>query len=148
MSMVNPEIDSKVKVSLVELRDVSKDKRRTAVMKLGMLGGDEAIRALIRTVENNQEDLIVRGRAALMLGTLKDTSAVPTLIRALDAPGFQTPLNAAQALGKIGDSRAIEPLLTFADSSRDKTRHAALNSLRQLGYEFEPEKHIEPEPEI
>lgn len=146
--MVNPEIDTQVKVSLIELRDVSKDKRRTAVMKLGMLGGDEALRALIRTVENTQEDLIVRGRAALMLGKLKHTSAVPPLIRALDAPGFQTPLNAAQALGKIGDPRAIEPLLTFADSSRDKTRHAALEALKQLGYEFQTEEEAEPEPEI
>ena len=146
--MVNPEIDTQIKASLIELRDVSKDKRRTAVMKLGMLGGDEALRALIRTVENNQEDLIVRGRAALMLGKLKDASAVPYLIRALNAPGFQTPLNAAQALGKIGDPRAIEPLLAFADNSRDKTRHVALESLRQLGYEFETEEQVEPEPEM
>jgi hypothetical protein len=29
-----------VKQALSELRDVSKEKRRTAVMKLGMLGGD------------------------------------------------------------------------------------------------------------
>jgi len=146
--MVNPEIDTQIKVSLIELRDVSKDKRRTAVMKLGMLGGDEALRALIRTVENTQEDLIVRGRAALMLGKLKDASAVPPLIRALDAPGFQTPLNAAQALGKIGDPRAIEPLLNFADSSRDKTRNAALEALKQLGYVFQTEEDVEPEPEI
>jgi len=146
--MVNPEIDTQVKVSLIELRDVSKDKRRTAVMKLGMLGGDEALRALIRTVENTQEDLIVRGRAALMLGKLKDVSAVPHLIRALDAPGFQTPLNAAQALGKIGDPRAIEPLITFADSSRDKTRNAALEALKQLGHDFQIEEQAEPEPEI
>ena len=146
--MVDPDFQSKLKEILVELRDVSKEKRRTAVMKLGMVGGDEAVRALIRTVENNQEDLIVRGRAALMLGKLKDTRAVPPLIRALEAPGFQTPLNAAQALGKIGDIRAIEPLLSFADVSRDKTRLAAIDALRQLGYEFEIEEEVEPEPGI
>lgn len=145
--MAESEIQKEVKAILSELRDVSKDKRRTAVMKLGMIGGDEAIRALIRTVENTQEDLIVRGRAALMLGKLKDIRAVPTLIRALDAPGFQTPLNAAQALGKIGDTRAIDPLLSFVDNSSDKTRDVALKSLHQLGYVFHSESADSPEPE-
>lgn len=146
--MVDPNGQSKVKEILTELRDVSKDKRRTAVMKLGMLGGDDAVRALIRTVENSQEDLIVRGRAALMLGKLKDLRAVSPLIRALDAPGFQTPLNAAQALGKIGDPRAIEALIIFADNSRDKTHDAAVDALKLLGYEFSTQDQAEPEPEI
>jgi HEAT repeat protein len=69
----NPEF---IKQLLVELRDVRKDKRRTAVMKLGMTGGDQAVRALMNTVENQYEDLIVRGRAALMLGKLGDSRAV------------------------------------------------------------------------
>lgn len=146
--MVDRDNQIKVKTILAELRDVSKDKRRTAVMKLGMLGGDDAIRALIRTVENTQEDLIVRGRAALMLGKLKDNRAVSPLIRALEAPGFQTPLHAAQALGKIGDPRAIEPLLLFADNTRDKTRNAAIDALRQLGYEYNTTENPEPEPEM
>ena len=142
--MMDPEMESKVKSALMELRDVSKDKRRTAVMKLGMMGGDQALRALIQAVGDHQEDLIVRGRAALMLGKLKDDRAVSSLIRALEAPGFQTPYHAAQALGKIGDPRAIDPLLAFADASRDKTREAALEALRQLGcVEF-----AEPEPEL
>lgn len=146
--MADLEIQKQVKFILSELRDISKDKRRTAVMKLGMIGGDEAVRALIRTVENNQEDLIVRGRAALMLGKLKDNRAVPTLIRALDAPGFQTPMNAAEALGRIGDTRAIDALVGFADASRDKTRVVALEALKQLGYEFSDEENAEPEPEL
>lgn len=146
--MVDPDFQSKLKDILAELREVSKDKRRTAVMKLGMMGGDDAIRALIRTIENSQEDLIVRGRAALMLGKLKDTRAVDPLIRALDAPGFQTPMNAAQALGRIGDPRAIVALIDFADSTRDKTREVAVEALRQLGYEFNDEVKVEPEPEI
>ena len=146
--MVDSEMQSKVKTILTELRHVSKDKRRTAVMKLGMVGGDQAVQALIRTVENHQEDLIVRGRAALMLGKLKDDRAVAPLIRALDAPGFQTPYHAAQALGKIGDRRAIDALLAFVDSSRDKTREAALEALRQLGHEFTVVEFAEPEPEL
>ncbi|TVR24543.1 MAG: HEAT repeat domain-containing protein [Anaerolineaceae bacterium] len=134
-----------VKQLLAELRDVSKEKRRTAVMKLGMLGGDQALRALMMAVQNDYEDLIVRGRAAMMLGKLRDPRAVDPLIRALNAPGHQTPLQAAQALGKIGDPRAIEPLLMLAANGRDKTREAALEALDRLGY---TEENSELEPEI
>ena len=146
--MIDPDSPNTVHVILTELRDINKDRRRTAVIKLGMLGGDQAVRTLMDIVENQQEDLIVRGRAALMLGKLRDDRAVTALIHALDAPGFQTPYNAAIALGKIGDPRAIDALLNFADSSRDKTRQAALQALRQLGYEFERPLYADGQPKI
>jgi HEAT repeat protein len=117
-------------------------------MKLGMTGGDQAVRALMNAVQNDYEDLIVRGRAALMLGRLGDARAVEPLIRALTAPGFQTPVYAAQALGQLGDLRAVEPLMMLAANGRDKTRDAALESLRQLG--CDPEQMpgtLEPQPE-
>lgn len=145
--MVDPEGPNRVNTFLSELRDFNKDTRRTAVIKLGMVGGDQAVRALIRVVGNRQEDLIVRGRAALMLGKLKDDRAVSALIDALDAPGFQTPYHAAVALGKIGDPRAIEALLNLADNSRDKTRKAALEALRQLGLEVESVALAEKRPQ-
>ncbi len=146
--MIDPDSPKAVRVILTELRDINKDRRRTAVVKLGLLGGDQAVRTLMDLVENQQEDLIVRGRAALMLGKLRDGRAVTALIRALDAPGFQTPYNAAIALGKIGDPRAIGALLNFADNSRDKTREAALHALRQLGYEFERPNYADRQPKI
>lgn len=137
---------------LMELRDVNKDKRRTAVMKLGMMGGDQAVRALINIVQNDHEDLIARGRAALMLGKLGDLRAVEPLIRALDAPGFQTPVFAAEALGKLGDERAIEPLVMLAASSRDKMRDTVMVALERLGHNPDEETvqhpQEDPEPEI
>jgi HEAT repeat protein len=131
--MSDPEPNA-IKHLLIELRDVNKEKRRTAVMKLGMLGGDQAVRALIRTVTNDHEDLIVRGRAALMLGKLRDTRAVDPLIDALDAPGFQTPVYAAQALGELGDPRAIPALVLMSQEGRGKVREAANEALHRLGY--------------
>ena len=146
--MVDPENPNVVSNIISELRDVNKDTRRTAVMKLGMVGGDQALKALISIVANRQEDLIARGRAALMLGKLKDDRAVSALIGALDAPGFQTPHHAAVALGKIGDPRAITALINLADNSRDKTREAALQALRDLGHELESVVFVEPQPEL
>lgn len=146
--MSNPN-QSELRAILAELRDTNKDKRRTAVMKLGMMGGSEAIRALIGTIENEYEDLIVRGRAAMMLGKIGDKSAVGPLIRALNAPGYQTPLYAAEALGHLGDSRAIQPLLHVAQNSRDRLQETAWQALKKLGYEPElelEEREVEPEP--
>ncbi|MCY3574424.1 MAG: HEAT repeat domain-containing protein [Chloroflexi bacterium] len=146
--MDDPANNIRVRAILSELRDVNKARRRSAVMKLGMVGGEQALRTLMRLVENQQEDLIVRGRAALMLGKLKDERAVPHLIRALDAPGFLTPYHAAQALGKIGDPRAITALQNFAAGSRDKTRSAAVEALRQLGQEAEFTAYDDVNPPI
>lgn len=136
-----------IKQLLSELRDFNKEKRRTAVMKLGMVGGEEAVRALIMAVKNDHEDLIVRGRAALMLGKLGDPRAVQPLIQALDAPGLQTPMFAAQALGKLGDPRAIQPLLNLVSTGNEKVREAALESLRRLGYGREQGRIMQTETE-
>ena len=137
-----------IQVILAELRDTNKEKRRTAVMKLGMMGGDEALRALIRTLENEYEDLIVWGRAAMMLGKVGDARAVQPLIRALDAPGYQTPLYAVESLGLLGDSRAIEPLLVIFANSRDRLQEAAKLALERLGYTEEEPDELEAQPEL
>lgn len=135
--------------ALAELRDINKDKRRTAVMKLGMMGGDEAIRTLIMLVKNPTEDLIVRGRAAMMLGKIGDTRAVQPLIEALDSPGYQTRLSAVQSLGQLGDRRAIVPLLRVMDTDNDRCHEAAKASLKMLGYDLTAEHTgaLEPQPE-
>jgi HEAT repeat protein len=146
-AIIMPEPVPNLRQVLAELRDVNKDRRRTAIMKLGMIGGEEAVRTLINVVSNHNEDLIVRGRAALMLGMLGDSRAVQPLIHALEAPGYQTPLYAAQALGKLGDTRAIPALVELLTSDHDKFRQAASEALQRLGYVAEaPEAVLVAEP--
>lgn len=141
-----------VKQLLSELRDVNKERRRAAVMKLGMIGGEQAVRALMTAVQNDSEDLIVRGRSALMLGKLKDTRAVEPLIRALNAPGYQTPLYAAEALGNIGDRRAIPYLLALIrenTNGKERARDAAVTALKKMGYDpNKPEETPNPVLEL
>lgn len=142
---------AQVQIILAELRDTNKEKRRAAVMKLGMVGGDTAVRALIRTLDNEFEDLIVRGRAALMLGKLGDSRAVQPLIRALNAPGYKTPLYAAESLGLLGDPSAIPPLLGIAQNSRDRLQDVANEALERLGHDADQsvdETTLEAQPEL
>lgn len=146
--------ETDVKQLLADLRDFNKERRRKAVYKLGMVGGEEALQALRIAVENENEDLIVRGRAAQMLGRVRDPRAVQSLIYALGAPGHQTPMHAAEALGRIGDKRAIPALTGVAETHESaSTRQAAQTALTALGHGSEPDlemsNNLEPigEPE-
>jgi HEAT repeat protein len=132
--MVEPD-PNEMKQVLADLRSFDKEKRRTAVMRLGMVGGDQALRALIMTLRNDHEDLITRGRAAMMLGRMGDVRAVTPLIQALDAPGFKTPVYAAEALGRIGDPRAVQPLVAVLKADNETLRAAAHEALKNLGYD-------------
>lgn len=133
-----------IKELLADLRSFDKDRRRLAVMKLGMVGGEDAFRALLMTVRNDHEDLVTRGKAALMLGRLRDVRAVDTLIKALESPGYSTRVSAAEALGNIGDRRAIAPLMKLLAASNDTLARAAQDALHKLGHVQQAEA---PQPE-
>lgn len=138
-----------VKQLLADLRDFNKERRRRAVYRLGMIGGEQALRSLMIAVEDENEDLIVRGRAAQMLGVMRDTRAVLSLIMALDARGYQTPMYAAKALGVIGDHRAVGPLRDVAQNhTNESTRQAAWDALGSIARrENNPPNVAEPELE-
>jgi HEAT repeat protein len=161
MADPNPASQRELNIILSELRDTNKEKRRQAVMRLGMMRDDQAVGHLIRVLENDFEDVIVRGKAALMLGKVGDERAVLPLIKALAAPGYQTPLHAVESLGLLGDVRAIQPLVSIADQSKDRLHDAAIHALRRLGYEYPHaliiptndeapivENILEPQPEL
>ena len=93
------------------------------------------------------EDPGQRYYAAWWLGRMRShhPEAVPLLIQALAerGPGLEAasgvdepnPVarNAARALGKLADSRAVDPLLEALECSDDGLREAAARSLGQLG---------------
>lgn len=82
----------------------------------------------------DSSDPTLRGYGALSLGKLKDTRAVPELIRVSDEQLFPESYRAAlKALGEIGDSRAI-PVLERASVSdpSESIRTMAERFLRDL----------------
>lgn len=92
-------------------------------------------------VNLQHEELGRRYYAAWWLGRFKvsEPAAVDALIAALDDESDRTedggyPLrrNAARALGKLGDKRAVEPLIKCLDSDDVYVREAAAQSLELL----------------
>lgn len=91
---------------------------------------------------NQTEDLGLRYYAAWWLGKFRvnDTLALEALINALTdtkdiAPdgGFPLRRNAAKALGKLGDERAVMPLIQCLDCEDYYVRESAAQSLEMLG---------------
>ena len=141
--------------------------RAVAAAALGAIGDARAVDPLITALTD--QDKQVRAAAASGLGSIKDARAIGPLISALpdDDPGVWTARNAlaqsgasavepliaalgdkdwtirrgaAQTLGDIGDTRAIEPLTAAARARRlsihkdryTAVRRAAADALAQI----------------
>lgn len=79
----------------------------------------------------------VKGAIAKLLGTLKDPASVDPLVSAIDFGNTDASGNAmnreiANALGQIGDSQSIPPMLRLLGSRDPYTRIEAINALGAL----------------
>ena len=100
---------------------------------------DDIIEALVRhgsTTVNllisqlSAEDLEVRRSAVVTLGRIADASATEALVTTLSDESLA--IDAANALGQIGDPRATDGLLNLVGSSDASTRQAAVSALNSL----------------
>lgn len=79
------------------------------------------------------QDWIVRARAAELLGKIKDTSAVEPLIAVLRDKDSDVRARAAEALGEIKDKTAVEPLFSvLRDEQRELVREAIVTALGKM----------------
>lgn len=114
---------------------------------LGSPAAQIAVGDSVFTVERAIADLLHGDNssqyyAAWWLGKFRvnDPSVVDSLIEALrdesdrtEAGGFPLRRNAARALGKLGDSRAVEPLIECLECPDYYVREAATQALEMLG---------------
>jgi arylsulfatase A-like enzyme len=78
------------------------------------------------------EDPGLRSRAAVSLGRLRDKAAVPSLIDALwMAPNQYEREEAVRWLGRLGDARALDPLLNLLPEVH--VRHLVVVALGEIG---------------
>ena len=94
-----------------QLRSANAETRRQAAEQLGQVKDGRAVEALIAALTGGERDWSVLYAVATALEDIADPWAVPALVEALwhHQDEFVRAL-AAGTLGKIGDTRAVEPL--------------------------------------
>jgi HEAT repeat protein len=137
------------------------DVRQAAAERLGEIGGDEALAALLVTLCDADDavsraaalalakfgDDAVPGLAAVMRGDSRmgkrtavwvlsmigTPATVPALIEALAMPGWFAPRSAAVTLGRLRDPRAVPALMAALDSEDEALVKHAQEALAAMG---------------
>ncbi|MCY3023782.1 MAG: HEAT repeat domain-containing protein [Planctomycetota bacterium] len=90
--------------------------RRAAATALGRIRAPEAIAALCNVLADAREDAELRQQCAIALAEIGDRSAVPALCEVLPDRSDGVVYSATWALGQLEDGRAVEPLLELFES--------------------------------
>jgi len=102
----------------------------------GVIGDKRATEPLIAILQDIGEDSDLREEAAHALGRMRATEAVDPLITAAGSDAdYAVGCWSVTALGEIGDSRAVEPLVMLLEDKSNPTRirgHAA-DALGRIG---------------
>ncbi|MCX6356121.1 MAG: HEAT repeat domain-containing protein [Candidatus Aureabacteria bacterium] len=105
--------------------------RSAAVMSIGFQKDARAYDTLIEILEKD-ESINVRGKAVRALGRLNTDKSREKVIACLKIDRRSLRTDAATALGKTGDKKAIEPLIGALLDPEDEVKNAALKSLEEL----------------
>ena len=103
------------------------DWHRLAVMARNLLSQLTPIISVL-----SDDDAEVRAQTAKVLGEAHVTEAVDALIKALTDPNLRVRFFAAQSLGKLGNAKAVAPLLAMLRENADQDpflRHAGVMGL-------------------
>ena len=114
---------------LERLKAKRKSDRVKAAQQLGLLGGQQAVDALLKALKNDPEKE-VRWRAADSLGLLGAPEAVEALIAAVDDPLVNT--TAMHALSGFNDERSAQYLLKILEEG-DYYATTASHALQKRG---------------
>jgi putative membrane-bound dehydrogenase-like protein len=109
----------------------SVEARRNAVWALTRIGSAPACEAVRRAL--NDSDASVRQAAIHSAAVSRDAAAIPQLVEALKSNVPHIQRTAAEALGRIGDRRAVPDLLATAASQLDRTlEHSVTYALIEI----------------
>ena len=131
--------------ALIErLDDKDAGVREEAAKTLGKIGAQQSVDKLIERL--NDTVIGVVNAAANALGNIKSPKATEPLIAIISAPPrvelgsglSKTRLYATEALEKIGDARAVYPLINLIASGNKDERQAGVKALEQIGDECIP----------
>lgn len=113
------------------ISDKEEEVRIEVVQALGEIGDERALKSLITTLDD--ESLIVREKAAKSLGKLGKREAGEALISALsNNTDLSIVCSVIEALGQVGDTRAVDPLLSFLKHKESKIRECTAAALGKI----------------
>ncbi|MFN3531710.1 MAG: HEAT repeat domain-containing protein [Candidatus Brocadia sp.] len=120
-----------IDVLINAISDKEEEVRIVVVQALGEIGDERAVKPLIYTL--NDESMVVSEKAAKALGQLGKKEATGALISALNSnTNLSIVCSIIEALGQIGDTRAVEPLIAFLTHKESKVRECTAASLGKL----------------
>lgn len=119
-------------VLMIALDDKTAFVRRKAAWALGEIKDPSSVQSLIKTM--GDEDFFVPGQSVQALSVKAliqiGTPSVEPLIASMKEDHYRVRRGAAQALGKIGDRRAVGPLM---EALRDEDLEVRKNAAQALG---------------
>lgn len=98
-------------------------------------GASKQLLPLIRGLLVNDQDLEIRCQVARVLGEVHDQPATPWLIEMLKTDSARLRFFAAEALGRIGEPAAVDPLFDMLERNADSdlyVRHAGVIALASV----------------
>lgn len=116
-------------------------KRQNAAHELGERKAFETVSILCQELDNDNEYNNLKLNIINALGKICSSypsseacadKAVVSLIKALSSNDENIPASAAEALGKIGDPRAVKPLIKLSSNGGWYTREAVIRSLNSI----------------
>ncbi|MCK9152172.1 HEAT repeat domain-containing protein [Methanobacterium alcaliphilum] len=125
--------DNKALYPLIDaLNDVDWPVRKNAVTALGKIGDEDSLKFILKALDDN--DIDVRRHAIGALVKMKKTAVKPLLDK-LNSFDWQTRAIAAEALGRIGDRKAVMPLseVLSGHKKRDENRYVRGKAAEALG---------------
>jgi HEAT repeat protein len=92
-----------------------------------------AMPAFLDEIRDEEDDPIVRGRAALGLGKIGGSAAIPVLVKLLEDEHSFVRALAAQGLGETGDPAVIPVLIKMLEDKDYDVRELVVRALGQIG---------------
>lgn len=120
--------DARARAALVRAaNDEDPEVRHFALRMVGSMSDISELDPLISALSNR--DTALRKTAADVLSSMEPDRVVPSLLSALKQDAYG---DVSRTLGRIGDSRAVEPLLLTLESATYVSRQAALEALGSI----------------
>jgi eukaryotic-like serine/threonine-protein kinase len=121
-----------VEAVLQLVRDDNQDIRRAAIEILNQTKDERAVAQLIEATKD--EDWWVSERAVDALAEIGSTKALPRMLDMLNGPAKSLP-TVVRAIGKLGDTKCIEPLLPMLQRKENEIKVEVISALARLADE-------------